>query len=194
MIETERTRIVLLQPDQAHLLVQYFLENRAHLEPWEPVRPDDFYQLESMRQLIAKQWNDFLHNRAANFCALNPEGDRILASCSLHQIIGEPVHKALLGYSVSADQEGTGLMFEVAEAVVDFAWKNLQLHQLVASHAVDNRRSYRLLQRLGFREVGELPRYLRTARGWEDHLLQHKLNPLEAGNHGLPSLLGTDGD
>ncbi len=194
MIETERTRIVLLQPEQAHLLARYHLENRAHIEPWEPVRADDFYQLDTMRKLIARQRNDFLQNRAANFSALNPEGDRILASCSLHQIIGEPLHKAMLGYSVSADQEGTGLMFEVVQAVLDYAWKELRLHQLVASHAVDNHRSYRLLQRLGFREVGELPRYLRTARGWEDHLLHHKLNPLEAGNHGQPSLLGEDGD
>ena len=147
-----------------------------------------------MRQLITKQWNDFLHNRAANFSALTPEGDRMLASCSLHQIIGEPVHKAMLGYSVSADQEGTGLMYEVAQAVLEFAWKKLELHQLVATHAVDNQRSCRLLGRLGFHPVGELPRYLRTTRGWEDHLLHHKLNPLEAGNHGQPSLLGADGD
>ncbi len=193
LIRTPRARITLLRPEQAHLLVQYFLENREHLEPWEPVRPADFYHIDGMRKRLAEHWNQFMRLQSAHFCALEPDGERVLATCTLHRIEGAPLHQALLGYSVDRAWEGTGLMHEVARAVMDFAWRQLQLHQLIATHAVDNLRSRRLLARLGFREVGLLPRYLRTGRGWEDHLLHHCLNPLEAGNHGLPSLLGEDG-
>ncbi len=193
-MRTERCHITLLQPDQAHLLVQYHLLNREHIAPWEPERGEDFYQLDTMRKAIAGHWRDFILGRSAHFAALDHAHQRVLATCSLQQIQRQALNMAVLGYSVSKDMEGTGLMHEVAQAVMDYAWRDLKLHQLQASHASDNRRSRRLLLRLGFREVGMLPRYLKTPGGWQDHRLYHCLNPLEAGNHGLPSLLGADGE
>lgn len=59
-----------------------------------------------------------------------------------------------LGYWFDPACWGHGYAFEAADAVVHFAFADLGLQRITATHAHDNPRSGRLLLKLGFRETG----------------------------------------
>ena len=44
-IATPRTRLTVLTPERACLMVDFYLRNHAHLAPWEPRREESFYTL-----------------------------------------------------------------------------------------------------------------------------------------------------
>ena len=54
-------------------------------------------------------------------------------------------------------------------AVVTLAFRTLRLHRLEANIQPDNESSRRLIQRLGFRQEGLSPRYLKLVGRWRDH-------------------------
>lgn len=49
---------VVLRPVQkldARALTEAFQKNRAHLAPWEPIRPDKFYTVQGQQEVITRQ-------------------------------------------------------------------------------------------------------------------------------------------
>lgn len=60
--------------------------------------------------------------------------------------------------------------------VIDVAFNELGLNRIMANYLPRNNRSARLLDRLGFTEVGLAKRYLLINGVWEDHVLTSKLN------------------
>lgn len=78
-------------------------------------------------------------------------GDRLIGCADIGDIedrAGE------LGYWLDPACWGRGYAFEAADAVVRFAFAELGLRRITATHAHDNPRSGRLLLKLGFRETG----------------------------------------
>jgi len=62
-----------------------------------------------------------------------------------------------LGYWLDEPFWGLGLASEAGAAVVTFAFEALGLARLRSGHASDNPASGRVLEKLGFRAVGEIP-------------------------------------
>jgi [ribosomal protein S5]-alanine N-acetyltransferase len=62
-----------------------------------------------------------------------------------------------------------GYMAQGLRAVVSHAFRRLRLHRLEANIQPENEASRRLIQRLGFRQEGLSPRYLKVAGRWRDH-------------------------
>lgn len=69
-----------------------------------------------------------------------------------------------LGYWLGEPYWNRGYASEAATALRDFAFKGLNLPQIVAGHFSDNHASGRILTKLGFRYTKETPRYC-LARG-----------------------------
>ena len=44
-LETPRLVLITLDESVAPQVLDFFVRNREHLEPWEPARPPGFYQL-----------------------------------------------------------------------------------------------------------------------------------------------------
>ena len=62
-------------------------------------------------------------------------------------------------------------MREALAAILDHALGPFGLHRVMADYMPCNRRSARLLSRLGFVEEGLAHSYLEIAGRWEDHVL-----------------------
>jgi ribosomal-protein-alanine N-acetyltransferase len=67
-------------------------------------------------------------------------------------------------------------MFEALSAAIDYAFRELNIHRIMANHLLDNERSARLLQRLGFVREGVAKDYLRIDGVWRDHVLNSLTN------------------
>ncbi|WEN16609.1 GNAT family N-acetyltransferase [Rhodanobacter sp. AS-Z3] len=172
---TERTRIRLPVASDAAKLLRFRVENRAHLAPWEPLREESHYTLETCLKAIADGQEAVRLDRGYAFVVLSPDEARLLASFTLSHVMRGPFQACLLGYGVAADQQGQGLMREALEAGLAWAFGELGLHRVMANYLPRNERSARLLERLGFEREGWARAYLRIAGQWQDHVLTAKI-------------------
>ena len=92
------------------------------------------------------------------------------------QIARGPFQACYLGYGIGKRHEGKGLMYEGARAAIDYAFRDLNLHRIMANHLPDNHRSASLLQRLGFMRECIAKEYLRINGDWRDHVLNSLTN------------------
>lgn len=86
-----------------------------------------------------------------------------------NNIVRGGFRSAYLGYGAFAAGVGRGLMREGASLVIDELFDNEKLHRLEANIQPSNTRSFRFVQRLGFRKEGYSPDYLFIGGAWRDH-------------------------
>jgi len=78
---------------------------------------------------------------------------------------------------VSKDHEGIGLMKQLCQHVIAFAFEELELNRVMANYIPSNLRSEGLLEGLGFEREGLARKYLCINGKWEDHVLTSLINP-----------------
>lgn len=170
-LHTARTRSRLLLEVDAPLLLSYRLENREHLAPWEPLRNESFFTLEHCQRTIAGGRQAAQQDQAFPYAIFATEGGPMIGSFTLANLVRGPFQACHLGYGMAATWQGQGLMHEVLENALGWAFGELGLHRVMANYLPRNERSGRLLQRLGFEQEGYAKRYLQIAGRWEDHVL-----------------------
>lgn len=80
---------------------------------------------------------------------------------------------AELGYWLAPEWHGQGMATEVATAVVLFGMRQLQLHKILAGHVLENVASARVLEKVGFKEVGiRRDHFKRHGQWWDYRLLE----------------------
>ncbi|KWC29001.1 alanine acetyltransferase [Burkholderia ubonensis] len=172
-------RLLLRPANRAHApdLLAYYVENRAHLMPWEPSRPDSFYTQHAIEMRLQSMEENIAAGRAVHLLMFDKDDDRLIGDCNFTQIVPEPFRACYLGFSIARDREGRGLMHECLETAIRYVFDELALHRVMANHRPENRRSARLLERLGFEREGYARAYLRINGAWADHVLTALINP-----------------
>ena len=93
----------------------------------------------------------------------------IVGVVNISEIVRGGFQSAYLGYYAFEPFAGTGLMREGLAKVINHAFTSMKLHRLEANIQPANKKSIRLVKRLGFRREGYSPRYLKIAGRWRDH-------------------------
>jgi len=68
-------------------------------------------------------------------------------------------------------------MTSALQAGINFMFAEQKLHRVMASYLPHNKKSERVLQRLGFKREGYAASYLKIAGKWQDHVLTSLINP-----------------
>ena len=176
-IETERTCITVLKENQSPLIIQYYLDNKEHQSQWEPVRTEEFYTKEYWAQAIHKNTLMLESGAAYKFAILNKDRSRVIGICNFNNVVQGVFQACHLGYAIGKEYEGNGYMSEALTAAMDYIFKNVGLHRIMANYVPENKRSEALLNRLGFEKEGYAKSYLKINGIWRDHILTAKLNP-----------------
>lgn len=82
--------------------------------------------------------------------------NKVIGSLGMHDFVstsGELCKE--LGYVLSTPYEGQGLMTEACLAAIDHVFKDTGIQTIWVSHFIENQKSARVIQRLGFRYVKE---------------------------------------
>ena len=178
MIRTERLELRLPESEDAAEVVRFYRDNREHLAPWSPVWPEDF--------LTDEYWRDQAEQRAQEhhaglgarlFVFKRADPARVIGNVSLTQVARGALQQCVLGYSLAEAEQGHGYMLEAVQAAVRYAFEELRLHRVAASHMPQNERSARLLKKAGFTTEGYSHEYLLINGRWEDHVHTAILNP-----------------
>lgn len=177
-ITTERLILRLGQPKDVPQIVRYYLENRAHLTPFEPDRSEMFFTAAHWQLQVEQNLKEYRQGQSLRlFIAKQSDSPRIIGSINFNQMVYGVAHYALLGYSLAGDEQGRGYMTEALTGAIAHVFDVLNLHRVMANYVPRNQRSGRLLRRLGFTIEGYARDYLLINGRWEDHILTSRLNP-----------------
>ncbi len=173
----ERVLLRLASPLDVPAILAYLRRNRRHLQPWTPNAPRALFTQAHWRRQITLNRRDARAGRSLRlFLFERPRPERVIGTLTLDNFVRGPFQACHLGYALDARSQGRGLMTEALQLALAHAFGELNLHRVMANYLPRNRRSARVLRRLGFRIEGRAKKYLRIAGRWEDHVLTSKVN------------------
>jgi ribosomal-protein-serine acetyltransferase len=120
-------------------------ENRAHLRPWLPW-VDANKSPEDTRRFIRQMLIKLADGKEYGFGIL--DRDTLVGAVGLDVV--EEAMEAEVGYWLSEDCQGRGIVSRATQALVRFSFVDLGLNVAVIKCAVDNIRSRAIPERLGF--------------------------------------------
>ncbi len=178
VIETPRLVLRLPVAEDAQELVRYYLDNHAHLAPWEPQAPPGYFTEAYWRSRADDIQAEARAGSAFRLFVFKRESSaRVIGNVSLSQVFRGPLQQATVGYSLAESEQGNGYMTEAVAAVIRYAFDKLRLHRLQAGYMPHNRRSAAVLRRAGFTVEGYARDFLFLAGAWQDHIIAGLVNP-----------------
>lgn len=177
-LTTDRLLLRMATREDVPAILDYYLENQAFLTPFEPARCTEFYTPGFWREQVDKAQFEFSYGQSLKLCLFTKQVPKvIIGKINFHQIQRGVAYACVLGYSLSARNEGQGYMTEALRSALDYMFTVQQMHRISANYMPRNQRSGNVLRRLGFVVEGYARDYLLIAGHWEDHILTSLLNP-----------------
>lgn len=160
-------------------ILDFYIRNRSHLEPWGPPTAEKFYTEAETAVRVATGEADFEADRAWRWWMIpKDQPEIVIGSAHYSQIHYGAFQNAMLGYSVDAEYEGKGYMSEALRCSLEEVFgPRGGLHRVQANVRPENVRSLALLERLGFRREGLAEKYLFIDGDWRDHVMLALLHP-----------------
>lgn len=145
-------------------------ENADWLSPWEAtVPPGSGFPPSSYTSMISG-----LRRRARSGLVMpfaTTWKDRMVGQVTVSGITRGSAQWASIGYWIGREYAGRSITPIAVALVVDHLLTGAGLHRVEIAIRPENSASLRLVEKLGFYEVGLAPRYLHIAGDWRDHRL-----------------------
>ena len=145
--------------------------SRRFLEPWEPTWSRDDLTRKSFHRRIERYELDYRDGRAVPLFLFLAEDHRLVGGLNIGNIRRAAAQSCMIGYWMSEEHAGKGLMLAGLKAAIPYIFETLRLHRIEAACIPDNNRSVRLLEKANFRYEGYLRGYLKINGEWRDHHL-----------------------
>ena len=114
------------------------------------------------------------------------ETRQLVGDCGLVVLV-QDARQAQLGITLARPHQGQGLATEAVNAVLDYAFINLDLHRVIATVDVENARSAALMERVGLRREGHFIKNAWFKGHWSDEYLYAVLQAEWLPRRGLPA-------
>ena len=177
-IETDRLRLAPIKAMDSSLVSDYFTINRAFHEKWSQTHGDDYFTSKAQRSYLKADAKSYSQGRLLPFWIFEKSNhNRILGRVSLFNFAFGGMMSCTIGYHLDKEYTSKGYMTEAVNAIVDFAFEELNIHRIEAYVMPDNGASIRLLERCGFQSEGLKHSYMHINGKWEDHLAYYLFNP-----------------
>jgi ribosomal-protein-alanine N-acetyltransferase len=151
-----------------------YQRNFSHLEPWEPIRPEDFYTEAGQESRLEKFDADRQAGHTERWTFDRGDGE-VYGSITLGAIELGIFLNARMGYWLDASLTGRGLASAGVGAICDHARQRWNLHRIEAGTNVDNVASQRVLAKCGFEEIGLSRSHLYINGRWSDSKQFHRI-------------------
>lgn len=169
--KTDRLLLTTLTHNYSDKVLDFYLRNKEHFEPWEPDRNQNFYSIPFQRlslsmesQLLQK------HKLLRLWVFLKEDTTRIIGSVNFYNITYEPFFNCQLGYKLDYNYTGYGYAFESVSAGIEIFFKHHpNIHRIEANIMPSNTPSIKLIEKLGFNYEGISTSSIRINYNWEDH-------------------------
>ncbi|MBN2508671.1 MAG: GNAT family N-acetyltransferase [Spirochaetales bacterium] len=153
--------------------VSYLLKNKPFFESVEPCRPEYYYTEIYWQNLMAPHPS----RKPVELRFIIKSSSEIVGFVGIHGISGYPAYSGMLGYSLDHGLWGRGIMTDCLSRLIAYLFLHMPLHRLTAAYMPANIASGRVLEKLGFTDIGIVREYLFINGRWEDHMLSSLLSP-----------------
>lgn len=142
--------------------------NANWLRPWDATAPPGSdARPSSFRALV---WRLHRQARAGTTYPFAIEVDgRFAGQVTVNNIVRGSAQFASVGYWLSQEHAGRGVMPRAVALVIDHCFTTAGLHRIEVAIRPENSNSLRVVEKLGIREVGYAPKYLHIDGAWRDH-------------------------
>ncbi|MFG0332715.1 MAG: GNAT family N-acetyltransferase [Maioricimonas sp. JB049] len=132
-------------------LCEAVLESKCELAPWMPwCHPH--YGRDDARLWVESRPGTWDRNEAWSFLIVDA-ADRLLGTCGLHRI--DNLNRvAELGYWVRTSEAGQGIATAASRQLVDWAFRERDLHRVEILISTENHASLRVAEKLGAQQEG----------------------------------------
>lgn len=176
-LETQRLLLRPAHPRLARAAAAYYARNEAFLQIFEPTHHPNFATVSYQKTLMRQDRQAAKENRGLRYWIFRKEDPETAIGCAaLNNIVLGAFRSCTLAYKMDKELLRQGYASEAVLAVVDLAFRGLELHRIEANIMPRNRASLALARKCGFREEGLSPKYLCINGEWEDHIHMVRLN------------------
>ncbi len=159
----DEIKLVVPQGFYAEDMFPVIMENYDHLRKWVPWLPDG-YNIESTRSAYEEAFAAARESR--NLWLLIKYKNRFVGGTGLNKF-DFPNRTTEIGYWLSAEYEGNGIISRSCKALIEYAFDDLGFNRIEIKCAVENKKSRAIPEKIGFTEEG----VLREAEWLYDHFV-----------------------
>ena len=175
--ETDRLILKVLDASFAEQVLEYFERNKVLLQEWESIKAADFYTPAFQKELLEKDVAAFQNGTCLRLWIFKKtDFNRIIGCVAFNNIVRGAFQSCHLGYRLDRDELNMGYMTEAIQKGIDIIFNEFGLHRIEANIMPKNKRSMRVVQKLGFVNEGMASQYLKINGKWEDHIHMVLLN------------------
>ena len=174
-IETDR---MSLRPPQHSDFRAWTSLRRASAEfliPWEPTWSSDHLTRKAFTNRVYWAQRSISGGTAVPLFLFQRADDSLLGAITLDNIRRGPAQAGTLGYWIGERYARHGFMREAIEAVVHYAFNQLDLSRIEAACLPENAASRGVLEKSGFKYEGVAQSYLQINGRWRNHVLYANL-------------------
>lgn len=142
--------LILLQKKDAPALYKLTDENRSHLRQWLPWV--DSTQTVADSAKVIQMWRQSFANETGFSTGIYYKG-QIVGVIGFHQIDYQN-RSTSIGYWLSADAQGKGIMTRACRALIEIGFQDYDLHRIEIRCGEKNKKSRMIPERLGFKQEG----------------------------------------
>ncbi|CAN5192774.1 GNAT family protein [soil metagenome] len=165
--------------------------NAAWLAPWEATVPvGDHTVPRSFKALVRELHRQARQGRTLPFAVT--VDNKLAGQLTVTNITGGSARWGQIGYWIDRRQAGQGFTTLAVALAVDHCLFERDLHRVEVAIRPENTASLRVVEKLGFTEIGYAPRYLHIDGDWRDHRLF--ATTVEECRGGLVKRLRSTGD
>ena len=174
-LHTERLLLRLPKPRDFESWYQLKFASQNFLKPWEPIWEKDHLSRSVFHRRVKWAKNSVASNSAYPFLIFSNSGENLLGGITLDFIRGRPSKSAIVGFWIGKTFARNGYMKEALDALVHFAFHEIDLSRIEASCLPTNKASRGLLEKSGFKYEGVAQSYLEIAGKWQNHVIYANL-------------------
>lgn len=154
LIVDDEVQLALIEHSFAPLYADLVATQQAYLSQWLAWPP--YCRSEQDFQLfIENMLHDYAEGKVL-VCAMFYHGT-LVGNCSLQEI-NRDLQKARVGYWLSQDQQGKGIVTRALSRLIELAFSHYQLEKIELAAASGNTASQAVARRLGFQQEGVISR------------------------------------
>ena len=165
-LETNRTLLRKLSLDDADDIFEYASEPEiAQYVPWEYHR-----SIEDTLTFLNSVIEKYRQNQNAEWGIVLKDNNKLIGSIGFHWWSIEHA-SAEIGYALSKQYWGHGIMSEVLHEVIRFGFSNMKLNRIEARTRVENTASQNVLKRAGMTYEGTIREQFFTKGEYRDFMM-----------------------
>lgn len=176
-VRIETDRLTLRLPTHSDYRVWAGLRgmSRDFLTPWDPLWAEDALGRKAFTTRVYWSARAEAAGTAVPLFLIRRDDGALVGGITLDNIRRGPSQAATVGYWVGAPYARRGYMREALEAVVHYAFAELDLSRLEAGCLPENVASRGVLEKVGFKYEGVAQSYLQINGRWRNHVLYANL-------------------